>query len=292
MRNSDYTDDQVTRWRRYIDKCLLLSWKTVLIIAGVWVLSVVLHKAMYGPFRDYFVAKDSLAANHASAILQDADGNLWFGTWGASRYDGTSWTTFTTKDGLADNHVEAILQDGDGNLWFGTRAGVSRYDGTSWQTFTTKDGLADNEIMSSLQDTDGNLWFGTCGGVSRYDGTSWQTFTTQVGLADNLVFILGTGVIPVYFIISLVYTVIRKMEPDQYLLLSWKTLLIIPAMALSMLLFAVIYYLFEGRFSRTEGDWAVLLPLALPLPVPLYFIISLVYTVIRKVGRLVRDRTS
>ncbi|GAG50484.1 unnamed protein product, partial [marine sediment metagenome] len=76
--------------------------------------------------------------------------------------------------------------------------GVSRYDGTSWQTFTTKDGLADNEIMSSLQDTDGNLWFGTCGGVSRYDGTSWQTFTTQVGLADNLVFILGTGVIPVY----------------------------------------------------------------------------------------------
>jgi len=35
MKNSDYTDDQVTRWRRYVDKYLLLSWKTVLIMAGV-----------------------------------------------------------------------------------------------------------------------------------------------------------------------------------------------------------------------------------------------------------------
>jgi len=118
MKNSDYTDDQVTRWRYYIDKCLLLSWKTVLIIAGVWVLSVVLHKAMYGPFYDYFVSKDCLGSNHTSAILQDMDGNLWFGTSaGASRYDGTSWQTFTTKDGMAADLVRAILQHGAGTVW-------------------------------------------------------------------------------------------------------------------------------------------------------------------------------
>jgi len=250
MKNSDYADDQVTRWRRFIDKYLLLSWKTVLIIAGVWLLSVVLHKAIYGPFLDYFVPQESLGSNDASAILQDTDGNLWFGT----------------------------------------SAGVSRYDGASWQTFTTKDGLADNEIMSSLQDTDGNLWFGTCGGVSRYDGTSWQTFTTKIGLVPDAVFILGTVLIPLYFLIALVYTVTRRMERDQYLLLSWKTLLIIPAWVLSVVLHNLIYFLFLEGFNRAGHDEAVFFTIAI-LVIPLFFIISLVYTVITKVVKLVRNRT-
>ena len=331
MKNSDDTDDQVTRWRRHIDKYLLLSWKTVLIIAGVWLLSGVLNMAIYGPFSDYFEPKDRLGSTHVWVILQDENGVLWFGTsYGVSRYDGTSWQTFTTKDGLADNDINSILQDGDGNLWvstlagvsrydgtlwqtfttkdgladnrvktilqdedgnlwFPTFAGVSRYDGTSWQTFTTKDGLANNEIMSILQDTDGNLWFGTCGGVSRYDGTSWQTFTPKIDLVPNAVLILFT-VLPAYFLISLVYTVIRIMEPDQYLLLSWKKLLLIPAWVLLVVLFVVIYNTFASS-HRGGYDVGVFFLIA-TLVIPLFLIISLVYTVIRKVVKLVRNRTS
>ena len=37
--------------------------------------------------------------------------------------------TFTTKDGLADDRVTAIAQDREGHLWFGTSGGASRYDG-------------------------------------------------------------------------------------------------------------------------------------------------------------------
>jgi hypothetical protein len=230
-----------------------------------------------------------LEDNEVYCILQDRDGNLWFGTRGGlSRYDGTSWQTFTSNDYLAAYIPCSILQDTDGNLWFGIEGCVSRYDGTSWQTFTTKDGLADNWIMSILQDTDGNLWFGTGGGVSRYDGTSWQTFTTKIGLVPNAVFILGTVLIPLYFLISLVYTVIRK--HDQYLLLSWKTLLIIPAGVLLVVLHNVIGFLFQEGFARVGGDERVFF-LAIPL-IPLFFIISLVYTVIRKVVKLVRNRTS
>ena len=255
MKNSDYTDDRVTGWRRYIDKYLLLSWKTVLIIAGVWVLSGVLHKAMYGPFSDYFV----------------------------------------TKDGPARNGVEAILQDGDGNLWFGTYGGgVSRYDGASWQTFTIEDGLADTYVMCILQDRDGNLWFGTDGGgVSRYDGTSWQTFTAKIDLVPNAVFILGTVLIPLYFLISLVYTVIRIIEHDQYLLLSRKTLLIIPAWVLSVVLGGVIFFLFFDGFVLAGDSAALFFVFAIfVFVIPLFFIISLVYTVIRKVVKPVRNRTS
>jgi hypothetical protein len=238
-----------------------------------------------------FTTKDGLADNRVWCIHQDRDRNLWFGTRaGMSRYDGTSWQIFTTKDGLEAYTPCSILQDTDGNLWFGTSLGVDRYDGTSWQTFTTKDGMADDEITSILQDRDGNLWFGAYGGVSRYNGTSWQTFTTKIGLVPNAVFILGTVLMPFYFIISLVYTVIRTMEPDQYLLLSWKTLLIIPAWVLSVVLHNLVYGLFIEGFDRVGHDEWVFFFMA-TLVIPLFFIISLVYTMIKKGVKLVRNRT-
>jgi len=78
---------------------------------------------------------------------------------------------------------------------------------------------------------------------------------------------------------------------DKYLLLSWKRVLIIAgAWVLSVLLHNVIYGLFYEHFSRTGGDEAVFFILAI-FVIPLYFIVSLVYTVIRKVGKLVRNRT-
>jgi GTPase SAR1 family protein len=68
-----------------------------------------------------------------------------------------------------DNAVQAILQDDEGDLWFGIDAGVSRYDGASWQSFITENsGLAHNVVQAILQDREGNLWFGTDDGVSRH----------------------------------------------------------------------------------------------------------------------------
>jgi len=79
---------------------------------------------------------------------------------------------------------------------------------------------------------------------------------------------------------------------DKYLLLSWKRILIIAcAWVLSVLLHNIVYGLFYEHFSRTGGDEPVFFILAV-FVIPLYFIISLVYTVIRKVGKLVRNRTS
>ncbi|TEU14588.1 MAG: hypothetical protein E3J21_15385 [Anaerolineales bacterium] len=146
----------------------------------------------YSPWRTFNTWNSGLAHNVVQAILQDSEGNLWFGGTsfgGVSRYDGASWQSFTTENSsLAANVVQVILQDGEGDLWFGTGWGVSRYDGASWQSFTPENsGLALNAVRAILQDREGNLWFGTReGGVSRYDGVSWQSFTTEnSGLADN-----------------------------------------------------------------------------------------------------------
>jgi len=51
------------------------------------------------------------------------------------------WHNFGVNDGLPFSDVYEMLQDREGNLWFGTRqGGVSRYDGREFVTFTVKDG--------------------------------------------------------------------------------------------------------------------------------------------------------
>jgi ligand-binding sensor domain-containing protein len=66
-----------------------------------------------------------LASNNISSIAEDKKGNLWFGTFdaGVSRYNGTTFTTFTTKHGLAGKNVTSIKEDKNGNLWFGAQGG-------------------------------------------------------------------------------------------------------------------------------------------------------------------------
>jgi ligand-binding sensor domain-containing protein len=144
-----------------------------------------------------FGVEDGLGASSPSAILQDRDGYLWFGSslggGGTTRYDGAEFITFTVEDGLANDYVRAICQDVDGNLWFGTRNGVSRYDGAEFTTFTIEDGLPGNGISAIHQDADGHLWFGTDGvfgtgnGVGRFDGEQFVVFTIEDGLPDNTV---------------------------------------------------------------------------------------------------------
>ena len=57
------------------------------------------------------------------------------------------WRTYSVMDGLPSG-ARSILQDREGNLWFGTDAGVSRYDGQTFTTFSKADGLASDEVLS------------------------------------------------------------------------------------------------------------------------------------------------
>jgi ligand-binding sensor domain-containing protein len=46
---------------------------------------------------------------------------------GALRYDGTTWQELTFLDGLPSDNILSILEDSDGNLWFGTFVGIGVY---------------------------------------------------------------------------------------------------------------------------------------------------------------------
>lgn len=69
------------------------------------------------------------------------------------------------------NPVYFILNDREGNLWFGLDNGVIRWDGQNRRHFTTRDGLVGTETnrAAGFVDSRGHLWIGTAGGVSRYN---------------------------------------------------------------------------------------------------------------------------
>jgi len=108
--------------------------------------------------------------NYVLDLAVDHDNILWVGTWGAglSRFDGTTWTSYTAESGaIGGNFVHVVEVDAEGILWIGTNGGVTRFDGKEWRTYTTTDGLLHNDVFSIAFDKQGNKWFGTWIGLSK-----------------------------------------------------------------------------------------------------------------------------
>lgn len=131
-------------------------------------------------------------------IIQDKDGNLWFGTTGegAYRYDGKEFTQFTEKDGLSNNKVWSILEDTLGNIWFGTDDGVSKYDGKTISkiplTITNSIGVGTtmpqtdkNIVWSIFQDKKGTIWFGSDYGIYCYNGKIFSYFLDNADVVNK-----------------------------------------------------------------------------------------------------------
>ena len=140
-----------------------------------------------GHWRTFDATNSPIQAGVRS-LLQDRDGSLWIGTFGAGllRYDGQRFDHFTTKDGLAHNYTGRLLQDHDGDLWIGTPDGLNRFDGREFTTYTSADGLLQDNAQPYLQDTEGNIWFGAgWSGLSRYDGESFTSVTIADGLPSG-----------------------------------------------------------------------------------------------------------
>ena len=114
-------------------------------------------------------------------IIEDSKGNIWFGRdgYGATKYDGVSFTHFTKEDGLCSNNVASIAEDADGNLWFGSitsdfppiqEGGVARFDGKSFTRFPDVKGLTGNDVYTVYAMRSGQVWIGSVG-VGAYRHT-------------------------------------------------------------------------------------------------------------------------
>lgn len=117
-------------------------------------------------------------------ILEDKDGNFWFGgrcNAGVYRYDGNSITHIKPH---GDDWTWPVLQDKKDNIWFSNWKGAYRYDGKSFKTFTKIDGLSGDMVARIVEDKKGNLWFGG-DGLSRYNEKTFTKFTSEDGLSNT-----------------------------------------------------------------------------------------------------------
>ena len=95
-------------------------------------------------------------------LSTSVDGSLWIGygsgTYGATRYDGQTWSHITDK--LVNQGVYRIHQTQEGSIWFGTRGGLSRYDGTNWTSYTRDEiPIRIGAAIRGIGDTpDGSIW--------------------------------------------------------------------------------------------------------------------------------------
>lgn len=85
---------------------------------------------------------------------------LWRITCNAQPY--CEVNTYTVRDGLAANKISAITQDINGLMWFGTWNGLSFYDGYRFLSFRNEvsgsNCLTTNRITSVKKSYTGNLW--------------------------------------------------------------------------------------------------------------------------------------
>lgn len=105
-----------------------------------------------------------------SAIVQDAEGFLWFGTTeGISMYDGKEFVPYTSipfqRNSLASIVVQTMLMEDNGEiLWIGTYAGLDCYN-IATKTFSHYT-VSDDVVVSLLIDSKGRFWAGTLNGLT------------------------------------------------------------------------------------------------------------------------------
>lgn len=119
--------------------------------------------------------EQGLSQSTVTAILQDQQGFMWFGTEGGlNKYDGYQFSVYEhdpdNPQSLSSNVISSIYEDRDGTLWIGTVAGLDRLDpktntfGNYLQDLTDPDSTNARSVLAINQDQSGTLWVGTDGG--------------------------------------------------------------------------------------------------------------------------------
>jgi ligand-binding sensor domain-containing protein/signal transduction histidine kinase len=132
---------------------------------------------------------DGSTPNNVTALAQDPNGGLWYGT-----TDGV-WETragktnvYTTNAGLPNGRVTCVHTDREGTTWVGTSNGLARLRNGQIETFTTADGLSSNLVLSIFEDREDSIWIGTeGGGLDLFKNRKFTTLTAKDGLASDLV---------------------------------------------------------------------------------------------------------
>lgn len=163
-----------------------------------------LHRYQAGKLT-WSAGKEKLLLPDIRAIVESADGTLWFGMKGGglgSLKDGRL-TQFGKKDGLGGDSVMCLYPELDGTLWIGTSDnGLTRLKNGRFALVTVTNGLPTSVINHVVDDGAGNLWLGSQLGILRAskvdlnrcaDGSAGKVRFLIYGRAEGLSSELCTG---------------------------------------------------------------------------------------------------
>lgn len=109
-------------------------------------------------------------------------------TVGVLKYRDGEWSTLTKENGLVDNNIWKIIQDREGNIWFGSKSiGVSKMSSERFRIFKPQDGLPNKTVNSVMRDRQGRFWLGTKEGIGIWDGNRKDTITEPDGLSSEVI---------------------------------------------------------------------------------------------------------
>jgi signal transduction histidine kinase/ligand-binding sensor domain-containing protein len=120
-------------------------------------------------------------------ILEDRNGNTWFGTVDAGLYllKGDRFTAFTITDGLSSDHTTVVYQDREANIWVGSENGLNRLNERTITAFSRQHGLAADNTYPIYQDRSGTVWIGSWTGLTRYSNGEFSNVTQKFGLENE-----------------------------------------------------------------------------------------------------------
>ncbi len=133
-------------------------------------------------FRHDAADPGSFSGGTVTAVFEDDDGRLWFGTFGdgisifdprIERFE-TRRNSRTDPRSISSNTIWKFLKDRKGALWIATENGINRSSSLD-QNFETYEyhptgGLSAPTIEAVFEDPNGILWIGTeSGGLNRLD---------------------------------------------------------------------------------------------------------------------------
>jgi diguanylate cyclase (GGDEF)-like protein len=111
--------------------------------------------------------------------------------------EGVHWRTVSAANGLRVNAVTYALEDREGALWIGLYgAGVQKWIGRRrWAAWTSREGLPDDGVWGSLRDPQGRLWVGTNDGVGIWlpQESRWKILKQRDGISGTRVWKLLLG---------------------------------------------------------------------------------------------------
>ena len=147
-----------------------------------------------------FTRKDGLPVDHVRQIHEDADGTMWFGTYGGGlvRRRDERFATLDHRHGLLEDVVSVALEDDAGELWLAGNRGIQRIsqrqandclDGRRTRvdavSYGRESGLRNPEGSGQrgLRTSDGRLWFPTFDGLAVVDPRIARTLTDSPPIA-------------------------------------------------------------------------------------------------------------